>query len=72
MNPLTYAKLLGVALANLPAFVRFLEAWYAYRKDAAVKRKVADDMDKITEAFKNRKPGERDAISLNRIFNSKP
>lgn len=62
---MTLVKLLFVILKHLPQILALIEVIEKGVREAETKRKVADDLNKIAEAFK-----EKDAKKLNDIFNS--
>jgi hypothetical protein len=62
---MTVAQLLVILAQNLPAIIKMLHALAEGAEKDLVDKKVKDDIEAITKAFK-----EKDAAALNRIFNS--
>lgn len=60
-----YLKLAALLLANLPALIKLINTLDENAKAAGTERKVQDELQKITDAFK-----ARDSEALRRIFSS--
>jgi len=62
---MTVAQIMLILIENLPALIKMLHAMAEKSDQEAVSKKVANDIETITKAFKDKNPD-----ALNRLFKS--